>query len=72
MTKGDVMAICLGFILVIVLYFGITFGISFAIAYLVVKMGLLNVGVGKLALLIWLVKLLMSNCNPNEHMRKHE
>lgn len=53
------------------LYFGITFGISFAIAYLVVKMGLLNVGVGKLALLIWLVKL-MFNYNVNVNNSKHE
>ena len=53
------------------LYSCITFGISIAIAYLVVKMGLLNVGVGKLTLLIWLVKL-MFNYNVNVNTRKHE
>ena len=71
MTKGDVMAFCIGIVLVMMLYFGITFGISLAIAYLVVKMGLLNVGVGKLALLIWLVKL-MFNYNVNMNNSKHE
>lgn len=72
MTRKDAIAICLWCILAMMLYSVITFGISFAIAYLVVEMGFLNVGVGKLALLIWLVKLLMSNHNTNEHMRKHE
>ena len=71
MTRGDVVAIGLGCVLAMVLYFCITFGISIAIAYLVVKMGLLNVGVGKLALLIWLVKL-MFNYNVNVNTRKHE
>ena len=44
MTRGDVVAFCIGIVLAMVLYSCITFGISIAIAYLVVKMGLLNVG----------------------------
>ena len=71
MTRGDVVAFCIGIVLAMVLYFCITFGISLAIAHLVVKMGLLNVGVGKLALLIWLVKL-MFNYNVNVNKSKHE
>ena len=71
MTRGDVVAFCIWIVLVMALYFCITFGISLAIAHLVVKMGLLNVGVGKLALLIWLVKL-MFNYNVNVNTRKHE
>ncbi len=71
MTRRNVVAICLGLIMVMMLYIGITFGMSFAIAYLVVDMGLLNVGVGRLALLIWLVKL-MFNYNVNVNTRKHE
>ena len=54
MTRRNVAAICLGLIMVMMLYIGITFGMSFAIAYLAVEMGLLNVSVGRLALLIWL------------------
>jgi hypothetical protein len=72
MTKGDATAICLGCVLAMMMHFVITFGISFAIAHLVVRMGLLNVGVGRLALLIWLVKLLMFNYNANVNTRKHE
>ena len=72
MTRGDVVAFCIGIVLVMALYSCITFGISIAIAYLVVKMGLLNVGVGKLALLIWLVRLLMLNCGTNVNVGKHE
>ena len=71
MTRGDVVAFCIGIVLAMVLYFCITFGISLAIAHLVVDMGILNVGVGKLALLIWLVKL-MFNYNVNVNTRKHE
>lgn len=71
MTRGDVVAFCIGIVLAMALYSCITFGISIAIAYLVVKMGFLNVGVGKLALLIWLVKL-MFNYNVNVNTRKHE
>ena len=72
MTRRNVVAICLGLIMVMMLYIGITFGMSFAIAYLVVDMGLLNVGVGRLALLIWLVRLLMLNCGTNVNVSKHE
>lgn len=72
MTRRNVVAICLGLIMVMMLYIGITFGMSFAIAYLVVDMGLLNVGVGRLALLIWLVRLLMFNCGTNVNVGKHE
>lgn len=72
MTRRNVAAICLGLIMVMMLYIGITFGMSFAIAYLVVDMGLLNVGVGRLALLIWLVRLLMLNCGTNVNVSKHE
>ena len=71
MTRGDVVAFCIGIVLAMVLYFCITFGISLAIAHLVVDMGILNVGVGKLALLIWLVKL-MFNYNVNVNKSKHE
>ena len=71
MTRGDAVAIGLGCVLAMVLYFCITFGISLAIAHLVVDMGILNVGVGKLALLIWLVKL-MFNYNVNVNKSKHE
>ena len=71
MTRGDVVAFCIGCVLAMALYFCITFGISLAIAHLVVNMGILNVGVGKLALLIWLVKL-MFNYNVNVNTRKHE
>ena len=72
MTRGDVVAFCIGIVMAMALYSCITFGISIAIAYLVVKMGLLNVGVGKLALLIWLVRLLMLNCGTNVNVGKHE
>lgn len=72
MTRRNVVAICLGLIMVMMLYIGITFGMSFAIAYLVVDMGLLNVGVGRLALLIWLVRLLMLNCGTNVNVGTHE
>lgn len=72
MTRRNVAAICLGLIMVMMLYIGITFGMSFAIAYLIVDMGLLNVGVGRLALLIWLVRLLMLNCGTNVNVSKHE
>ena len=72
MTRGDVVAFCIGIVMAMVLYFCITFGISLAIAYLVVDMGILNVGVGKLALLIWLVKLFMFNYNANVNTVKHE
>ena len=72
MTRRNVAAICLGLIMVMMLYIGITFGMSFAIAYLVVDMGLLNVGVGRLALLIWLVRLPMLNCGTNVNVGKHE
>ena len=72
MTRGDAVAIGLGCVLAMVLYFCITFGISLAIAHLVVDMGILNVGVGKLALLIWLVKLFMFNYNANVNTVKHE
>ena len=71
MTRGDAVAFCIGIVLAMVLYFCITFGISLAIAHLVVDMGILNVGVGKLALLIWLVKL-MFNYNVNVNKSKHE
>jgi hypothetical protein len=69
-TKRDAIACCIWIVLVIMMHLGITFGISFAIAYLVVNMGLLNVSVGKMALLIWLVRLLWFNSNENP--RKHE
>ena len=72
MTRGDVVAFCIGIVMAMVLYFCITFGISLAIAHLVVDMGILNVGVGKLALLIWLVKLFMFNYNANVNTVKHE
>ena len=72
MTRGDVVAFCIGIVLAMALYFCITFGISLAIAHLVVDMGILNVGVGKLALLIWLVRLLMLNCGTNVNVGKHE
>ena len=72
MTRGDVVAFCIGCVLAMALYFCITFGISLAIAHLVVNMGILNVGVGKLALLIWLVKLFMFNYNANVNTVKHE
>ena len=71
MTRRNVAAICLGLIMVMMLYIGITFGMSFAIAYLAVEMGLLHVSVGKLALLIWLVRLLMLNCGTNVNVGKH-
>lgn len=72
MTRGDVVAMLIGCVLAMVLYFCITFGMSFAIAYLAVNMGILNVGVGRLALLIWLVKLFMFNYNVNVNTVKHE
>lgn len=72
MTRRNVVAMLVGCVLAMVLYFCITFGISLAIAHLVVNMGILNVGVGRLALLIWLVKLLMLNCGTNVNVGKHE
>ena len=72
MTRGDVVAFCIGIVLAMALYSCITFGISLAIAHLVVNMGILNVGVGKLALLIWLVKLFMFNFNANVNSCKFQ
>ena len=72
MTRRNVAAICLGLIMLMMLYIGITFGMSFAIAYLAVEMVLLNGSVGRLALLIWLVRLLMLNCGTNVNVSKHE
>ena len=56
-------ATMLACILALAIYVACSLGISFLIAKLVVGMGLLNVGVGRLTLLIWLVKMLFFNFN---------